>query len=518
MSSRGKVSLFTIGYTSSDLLSLKKSLPIKLQYIQVDDTSNPTFPDSYVTFSSQKYWFPFSNVTPSDDEYIKYTDGDEFLFNDSDYSRPENIVFANPDKTKYPNFAVGQRIIYANDVYECVDYVFNWADTGFDYEDNPYSVELINKWRKISDTSDDWIQYWYHPGRGIFFPLEDNELLQSLSSGNASIVSKWESFTGDSSNINLTSMTISQIEEITSLGNSRLSAQSIVNASDSRVTRILSGAVESQSTRSTGATYGFEDGFSTTPTSVIVSKSSGGSEGEGGTYSYSLDQPQIVQYYRTPDGSTAPRPARFNFDYRPNNVSYSNIGSEWTEIPRVNNTPFIDFKSFKLMKITFEFLVGDNNNIFTSCDDKLRELRMIAMRPEPVIFLGFDAMFTEQLTYPTWSGGSGIVFAIVDMSITSVQRARAGSGPDPNSSSQTPTGEINRATVSMTIQELPLETPTLTVLPKLSPVKLTPKPGGSSDKTEFCRNLFLQNEGAVGYVRAQNLAKGGCDFRGKPAR
>ncbi len=512
MASTGTIRLFTIGYTSSDAPSFFKNYPLKRKYIQVENTSTPVFPESYSLVSTQKYWFPFSAITPSDEDYITYTDGDEYTFDEQDFQRtPENS--ANPNKNKINDFAVGSRIVFNNEVYEAVNYKFNWSDTEFDYSKNPYLTDSIYKWKKLSDSSDSWVQYWYHPQLKRFFPLANNSTLQSLPDVGDFDASKWSSFIGDSKDLNLTNFTDSQINELVSGGLSLLAAKTIVLDADKRISKIYSGTIALDTLRNTGAIQNYDNGLSTSGTTVVVSKSTGGSEGEGGSFSYSLDQPQMVQFYNNPDGSTAPRPARFVFDYRPNNVSYSNIGAEWTEIPRVNNTPFVDFKNFKLMKISFEFLVGDNNNIFTSCDEKLRELRTMAMRPEPVIFLGFDSMFTEQLTYPTWTGGSGIVFAIVDMSITSVQRTRASNDSAFN---QTPTGEINRATVNMSIQELPLETPLIAVLPKITPS--TPTPGGPSDKPDdLCTQIFTKNPGIPQNVRALMAAQAGCPGTpGKP--
>jgi hypothetical protein len=511
MASRGSVKLFTIGYTSSDISSLKKTYPIKRQYIQLENTSTPVFPESYSVYSTQKYWFPFSQITPADEDYIPYTDGDEYTFNDTDYKR-EPTSAANPSKNKTADLTVGTRVVFNNEVYESVGYTFKWSDTGFDYSKNPYLVENVSKWRKLSDTGTEWVQYWYHPQLKRFFPLEDTPALQNLPEVSTFEASKWDSFIGDAKGLNLSNFTDAQIKELASQGLSLLAAKTIVLDADRRVSKILAGTVSVDTTTGTPVVRNNDNGLATSGTTVVVSKSTGGAEGEGGTYSYSLDQPQIVQFYNLPDGTTSQTPARFVFDYRPNNVSYSNIGSEWTEIPRVNNTPFIDFKSFKLMKISFEFLVGDNDNIFSSCDDKLKELRAIAMRPEPVIFLGFDAMFTEHLSIGALGGGSGIVFAIVDMSITSVQRTRAGFDGSAGSFSQTPTGEINRATVSMTIQELPLETPLIAVLPKIGKTPAAPKaPGTTTD--DLCRELFLNNPGITGNsaLRAK-LTKnlGGC--------
>ena len=180
---------------------------------------------------------------------------------------------------------------------------------------------------------------------------------------------------------------------------------------------------------------------------------------------------EMVQYYRATDGDYSITPDRFQFRYYPNNVSYTDLGANWTEVDRVNNTPFVDFRNFKLMKISFEFVVGDNTNLMTSCDDELKMLRQMAARPESVIFLGMDKMFTEQLIYPSWTGGSGVEFAIVDLTINSVQRVQQ--PPDGNSTSS-PRGEIARATCNLTIQELPLEGPNLIVLPRLTSIPTTP--------------------------------------------
>jgi hypothetical protein len=103
-----------------------------------------------------------------------------------------------------------------------------------------------------------------------------------------------------------------------------------------------------------------------------------------------------------------------------------------------------------------------------------------------------DKMFTEQLIYPSWTGGSGIEFAIVDLTINSVQRVQQ--PPDANSASS-PRGEIARATCNLTIQELPLEGPNLIVLPRLTDISTptipTTTPGGT------CVPLLWSNPGVT---------------------
>jgi hypothetical protein len=134
----------------------------------------------------------------------------------------------------------------------------------------------------------------------------------------------------------------------------------------------------------------------------------------------------------------------------------------------------------------------------TSCDDELKMLRQMAARPESVIFLGMDKMFTEQLIYPSWTGGSGIEFAIVDLTINSVQRVQQ--PPDGNSTSS-PRGEIARATCNLTIQELPLEGPNLIVLPRLTDIPETPPPppppGGTCVPLLWSNSAVTKNRDAI---------------------
>lgn len=216
---------------------------------------------------------------------------------------------------------------------------------------------------------------------------------------------------------------------------------------------------------------------------------------------------EMVQYYRATNGDYSLTPDRFVFRYYPNNVSYTDIGSNWTEIERVNNTPFVDFRNFKLMKISFEFVVGDNTNLMTSCDDELKLLRQMATRPESVIFLGMDKMFTEQLIYPSWTGGSGVEFAIVDLQITSVQRVQQ--PPDGNSQSS-PRGEIARATCNMTIQELPLEGPNLIVMPKIAQVNIPTIP------TDIPEDACLKQMWDGPYVDPKYRGKDTCGNEQEP--
>lgn len=503
----GDIKLFTIEWTSASVSSLYKNYPIKKKYKQTIVTNSPSWPDSYTLYSDTKYWFPFTDVAISDENHIEYNENDEFTFDISNYVRKSKA--ASPARNKQETSAIqpGTRVIFANDIYQSLTNQFKWADTGFSEESNPYTTESIPLWKRMSDASSTPIYFWYHPFLRRFFPIEQKPEISVLPFSDNFNESKWESFIGDATEINLENFTARQIQELVSTGVPFSGATQVIENLDSIVKRSLSGERVPGSWSADGRfetiapfidderLYPKDTGFeSSSTTSVKVTRrvrsgvvTGGGSTGEFGVFS--VDKPQMIQYYTKSDGSTASTPERFVFDYRPNNVTYSNIGSEWTEIERVNNTPYIDFKNFRLMKINFDFVVGDANNLYTSIDAKLKRLRTMAMRPEPVIFLGFDSMFQEQIIVPTMTGGSGIVFAIVELQITSAQRSRAGDGSAPPTLGDVPSGSINRATVSMTIQELPLEGPQLIVLPK--PPKDIPQiPPPPTTTDEPCINLL----------------------------
>jgi hypothetical protein len=77
----------------------------------------------------------------------------------------------------------------------------------------------------------------------------------------------------------------------------------------------------------------------------------------------------------------------------------------------------------------------------------------MATSPYPVVIYGFDEMFNNDLRFP-FSDTQTVEFAIGEMSISSVYR--------------TPDNKINRATVDITLQELPIETVSVIEMPKLT--------------------------------------------------
>jgi hypothetical protein len=127
--------------------------------------------------------------------------------------------------------------------------------------------------------------------------------------------------------------------------------------------------------------------------------------------------------------------------------------------------------------------VGDTKGLFVSCDQELSKLRQMSLQPFPVRFTGFDKLFNEVDVYSPSNVGSGKL-AIIDMGISSIFRTQPAGGAAYD-------GSISRATVNMTIQEIPRDIANVIKFPKL-PFKPIPQPSkktGDKDSGE-CARLF----------------------------
>lgn len=516
MSKKGTKEFGVVGYTSSQYASTRKNFPIKQQFLCISDNTTPGTPGptnaQWILNGNFFYWFPLLAATPDANNHIVYEEGDEIGYVEpiirptsrlpSSNNPPLKSTGINDERIYLSELNINS-YVYNNEIYTVTDLTFQWEELGLAANKNPYRSNTISKWKKASDVSSGFAPYWHHPTLKTFYPVPT-----SLSSAASSIyVDMYSQFNGEARDMNLQNFTLRQIEELIAKGASAKEAAEKVkalaiknkNTQSGSGTQNNSGAQNNSNTQNSSGTQNTADNEVPNRSVVATIKKSLNARGlalDGNTNA------QMIQYYRTADGGYSLTPDRFDFRYYPNNVSYSELGANWTEIERVNNTPFVDFKNFKLMKISFEFVVGDNTNLMTSIDDELKMLRQMATRPESVIFLGMDKMFSEQLIYPSWTGGSGIEFAIIDLTINSVQRVQQ--PPDPKGSAS-PRGEIARATCNMTIQELPLEGPNLIVLPKLAEVK-APQIPNTPEKTGTCRPDLWSNSGVT-----KNRSKNLCD-------
>jgi uncharacterized membrane protein YgcG len=181
-------------------------------------------------------------------------------------------------------------------------------------------------------------------------------------------------------------------------------------------------------------------------------------------------KPVMYQVYRGSDANAQTGSALINeyvFDVIPNEINYGGFGGEWVSIDRVGGFPFIDWKSFKLLQISFSFTIADKDSgVFTgdglliSVKDKIEKLQRMAQTPYPVMFYGFDTLLTNQFRYDDNGAPRGVQFVIQDLSITAARR-------DVNM-------QITRATANITLQEIPIEKTSIIGMPRLKHVPKKP--------------------------------------------
>jgi len=180
--------------------------------------------------------------------------------------------------------------------------------------------------------------------------------------------------------------------------------------------------------------------------------------------------PIMYQIYM--DGTTdaevgKPKINEFQFDLAPQDIQYSNFGGEWVSIDRTGGFPFIDWKSFKLLQVSFSFVIAHKgvpgqvaDGLDVPITQQLEELQRMAQTPFPVMFFGFDSFMTNQFRYDNSGTPRGIQFVIQDLNIAAVRR---------NSKM-----EITRAQANITLQEIPIEKTKLIGMPRLKHKPKTP--------------------------------------------
>lgn len=235
-------------------------------------------------------------------------------------------------------------------------------------------------------------------------------------------------------------------------------------------------------TQGSGSTTGTSPGENTNQTKTIritVTRGLPGYKPGVRQSAVTSDKPELVQTYeyfeRLPDGSDIGRTAmrRFTFPFVPREVNYSGLGAQWTEIERTGNFPIVDWQSFQLLKISFNFDIVDRSlenqtgfGLYWSCEDQIRVLREMAQSPYPVTFLNMDQFMSEEVRYPLFTRGRGIEFVIAEFSVTSVQRTPYQAA---SISGQLTPNQISRATASMTLQEIPIEAIDIVQMPPIKP-------------------------------------------------
>jgi|GEM_PF-3533724 len=156
---------------------------------------------------------------------------------------------------------------------------------------------------------------------------------------------------------------------------------------------------------------------------------------------------------------------QYVFDIVPLEINYGGFGGEWVSIDRAGSFPYIDWKSFKLLQISFQFEIAVRNGPATAdgldlpVTAQIEKLQRMAQTPYPIMFYGFDTLLTNQFRYDETGTPRGVQFVIQDLSISAIRRNAK--------------MEITRAKANITFQEIPVERTSLIGMPRL---KHTNKP------------------------------------------
>lgn len=472
-----------------------------------------------------EYWKPIAN-----EDWRTYTAGDEFNQQYSTqsiaYLRTAMEIPGVPRRYDY-----GTILEYGSKQYRCTNKTVNWTSItnsefmGARYRklENPYAYDNIQVWTlDPSDENYSFILggrvvvgfYWYHPKNEAFYPLPDSYGFVGLM--NETSAKSFVDFSLSLLGLRRTDSKVvlgNQFTELTSIIKNiippdqlnfeasvrsalvqyyvdafKVSPEAALNAiNEAYGKRKSSGSVKVGSGKGKDAS---NNGTSSSGSTIAVRGSF--KEGYAPYDGSDASSPQMVQQFRLP-GYSEPVTKRYIFILRPNQISYSNIGSEWTDIPRSGNSPLIDWKSYKLMQVSFQFIVVPDregnldryrteNEITLSIDNQLRTLQEMASAPYPIVLLGFDDMITNEVRFP-FNSGRGVEFVIADFSVTSLFR--------------TATGAINRAQCDITLREVPIQSLAYIDFPALKFPKTKNPPPPKKDKDPEPGSLLTQSSSRV---------------------
>lgn len=192
----------------------------------------------------------------------------------------------------------------------------------------------------------------------------------------------------------------------------------------------------------------------------------------------------------------------YAFDYIPSNVRYNGLGSEWVEIPRAENFPFVDWSRYKLMKVSLSWVIAADrtekggavvhDGMFLSVDAKMSMLREMATNKYPVSIVNMDDLLSVQLTRSKVDGTvRGMQFVITDLNFTAARRTTVA-----ETSFATSPSKVSVAQCEMTLQEIPIETVQIMSLPAIN-IPFTPPQRGTSGSIPSIPDpgLFIYNQG-----------------------
>jgi hypothetical protein len=110
----------------------------------------------------------------------------------------------------------------------------------------------------------------------------------------------------------------------------------------------------------------------------------------------------------------------FIFPFTPQQIQYSNLSPEISEISRPGKTPLIAFNRYRAKQVSFKFLLAvPNDGMFISIDDSIDQLQRIVNSTRTIYFTNLDKQITNSLTT---GNTNGIFWSIIDFSLSSIRR------------------------------------------------------------------------------------------------
>ena len=463
---------------------------------------------------AKEYWLPLPALT----SYMEYNIGDENTTVSRVRYEPSVESFKKPNTRKY----TGSFPVYTHKYAGLKLYVATNRTKLYplSYSTNPYSYRNIQVWVESPETYENTYDeynnlivpsFWYHPFNNMFYPFGNLNTF-GLNDSQYLIDTIFSRDTSGESNESLManvaeSIKLAQVDELISQGKSRAEAIALVdsNSQQALATRAAQSLITPRSVSSRTPVV---------PQVISVTARASSRATSAPLARKAINSPVVVATSQPPkliqtttSGQTA---LEYTFVHRPNQITYSNIGSEWSPIDRAANKPMVDWRSYKLMSVSFSFIVSpdesgsldnviDEKVISTSVDNQLKTLRQMASSPYPVVFMGFDKLLEEPARFPfNNDAGKGSLFVIADMNVSSIYRSS--------------TGAISRASCDMTLTEYPKELIKLIEFPKLKPIPEIPPPPPS--EKEICDNTLASATygNANAFVTGKTAIAGADEF------
>lgn len=194
---------------------------------------------------------------------------------------------------------------------------------------------------------------------------------------------------------------------------------------------------------------------------------------------------QILPKMITTRGSNNEDPIEFEFLFPPQQIQYSNMSPEMSEISRPGRSPLIAFTRFRAKQISFRFLLAiPLDGLFTTVDNYIQALEIMANTARPIYFTNLD----RQISNPLNIGDELRIFwTITDLNFNSIRRNER--------------NEIVAAEANITLVENNNPIISASDLPVITytdqPPNSNPKPSSGNKKSGMTEIPWSENEAAT---------------------